>query len=66
MRVLRRRMVARLDEEPSDVSCGNNAGDVPAVELEEPIDNPAKTIGTHAMDLSAIVGKILATQNEYP
>ena len=40
--VLRRRVVAGLD----DVSCGNDVGDVLAVELEEPVDNLGTTIGT--------------------
>ena len=44
--VLRRRVVAALDEESSVVSCGNDVGDVRAVELEELVDNPGTTIGT--------------------
>ena len=46
MLVLRRRIVAGLDEESSVVSCDNDAGDVLAVELEEPVDTPGTTIGT--------------------
>ena len=44
--VLRRRLVARLDKESSVVSFGNDVGDVLAVELEEPVDNPGTAIGT--------------------
>ena len=44
--VLRLRIVAELDEESSVVSCGNDVGDVLAVELEESVDNPGRTIGT--------------------
>ena len=43
--VLRRRLVAGLEEE-SSVSCVNDVGDVFAVELKEPVDNPGTTIGT--------------------
>ena len=43
--VLRRRVIAGLDKESSDVSCGNDVGDVLALELEEPVDNPGTTIG---------------------
>ena len=38
--VLRRRVIAGLDEESSDVSCGNDVRDVLALELEEPVDDP--------------------------
>ena len=62
MPVLRRRVIAGLDEESSDVSCGNDAGDVLALELEEPVDNPGTTIGTQfsrvALDSFAICGRL--------
>ena len=43
MLVLTLRVVAGLDEKPSDVSCGNDVEDVLALELEEPVDNPVGT-----------------------
>ena len=46
MLVLRRRVIAGRDEESSDVSFGNDVGDVLALELEEPVDNAGTTIGT--------------------
>ena len=47
LRVLLRRLVAGLGVESSTVkSCGNDVGDVLAVELEEAVDNPGTTIGT--------------------
>ena len=47
MFVLSLRVVAGLDEESSDVSCGNYVGDVLALELEEPVDNPGTTTSTN-------------------
>ena len=44
--VLRSRVDAGLDEQSSVVSCGNDVGDVLAVELEEPVDNRGTTIST--------------------
>ena len=44
MLVLKRRVVAGRDEESSDVSCGDDVGDVLALELEEPVANPGTTI----------------------
>ena len=44
--VLRRRVIAGLDVESSDESCGNDVGEKLVVELEEPVDNPGTTIGT--------------------
>ena len=44
--VLRRRVVAGLDVESSVESCGNDVGDVFAVELEDLMDNPGTSIGT--------------------
>ena len=46
MILLRRRVVAGLDQGSSDVSCGNDVGDVLALELEQPVDDPGTTIGT--------------------
>ena len=58
--VLRRRLVAGLDVE-SAVSCVDDVGDVLALELEEPVDNPGTTICfivfRVALDVSAIVTK---------
>ena len=45
--VLRRRVVAGLDEWSSVVSCGDDGGDVLAVEVEQPDDNPRTAIGTY-------------------
>ena len=60
MLVLSRRGVAGLDEESSDVSCGNDVGDALALELEEPVDNPGTTIScvvlSVALDVSAFLG----------
>ena len=44
--VLRRRLVAGLDEEFSSESCGNDVRDVLAVEQEEPVDNSGTMVGT--------------------
>ena len=59
MLVLSRRGVAGLDEESSDVSCGNDVGDALALELEEPVDNPGTTIScvvlSVALDVSAFL-----------
>ena len=42
-----RRVVAGVDEESSVASCGDDAGDVLAVELEEQVGSPGTTtIGT--------------------
>ena len=46
MLVSSRRVVARLDEVSSDVSCGKDVEDVLALELQEPVDNPWTSIGT--------------------
>ena len=46
LRARRRRMVAGLDVQSSAESCGSDVGDVFAVELEDPVDNPETTIGT--------------------
>ena len=45
MLVLRRRVVAGLHEESSDVPYGNDVEDVLALELEEAVANPGTTIG---------------------
>ena len=43
----RRRVVAGVDEGSSLASCGDDVGDILAVKLEEPVDNPGTTtIGT--------------------
>ena len=39
------RCVAGLEGIPREVSCGNDAKDEPALELEAPVDNPGTTIG---------------------
>ena len=44
--VLRRRIVAGLDEESSAESCVDDVGDALAVELEGPVDKPGPTMGT--------------------
>ena len=40
------RVVAGLADASSDVSLGNDVGDVLAIELEELVDDPGTTIGT--------------------
>ena len=47
-------MVAGPDVESSVKSCGNDVGDVLAVELEEQVDNPGTTIGTQFSVLRCI------------
>ena len=51
--VLSLRVVAGRNEETIE-SCGNDAGDVCVVELEEPIDKPKTTIGTQFSVLHCI------------
>ena len=45
MLVHRRRVIAGLDKESSDVCCSNDVGEILAFELEEPVDNHGTTIG---------------------
>ena len=59
--VLRRRIVAGRDVESSVEFCGNEFGDVLAVELEEPVDDPGTTIGTKA---SVLHWMFLSFKNE--
>ena len=60
--VLRPRVVAGLDEESSVETCGKDVGDVLAVELEEPVDNPGTKIDRHVVFRAALYSSAISNE----